>query len=160
MAAVPDKDSPLDREPESPQWLGSVARRGLAQAHGEGWKELDVEEEEGPKWLGSVARREGTRNAEGGWVEAVETEEAERPMWLGSLARRGGAARSLVVIDTESTSKEEAPETTAETTTEPTDTAPGLKKILEPSAPTDELEERREAQETPGELGLHLRKAS
>ena len=160
MAAVPDKDSPLDREPESPQWLGSVARRGLAQAHGEGWKELDVEEEEGPKWLGSVARREGTRNAEGGWVKTVESEEAERPIWLGSLARRGNAARSLLVIDTESTSKEEAPETTAETTTEPTDTAPGLKKILEPSAPTDELEERREAQETPGELGLHLRKAS
>lgn len=157
MAAVPDKDSPLDREPKSPQWLGSVARRGLAQARGEGWKEPDAEKEERPKWLGSVARREGRYNADGGWEE---TEEAERPIWLGSLTRRGEAARSLVLTEAEPPSTEQAPKETVETPAAPTDTAPELKETLGPPTPTDELEERRRAQETAGELGLHLRIAS
>lgn len=158
MAATPDKDSPLEREPEAPRWLGSAVRRGLAQAHGAGWSEIDSEKEARPKWLGSVARREGTaRNGDEGWVDP---EEAERPMWLGSVARRGDAARSLVLIDMESTSTEQAPETTAETPTTPSETAPGLKEILRPSESTDELDERRKAQEAVGELGLSLHKAS
>lgn len=157
MTAAPDKDSPLDREPEGPRWLGSVARRGLAQAHGAGWTEGDSEEEARPLWLGSIARREGTRNEDGGWVDP---EEAERPKWLGSVARRGDPARSLVLIDMESTSIEEAPEKAEENTTPPADTSPALKETLKPSQTADELDERRKSQEAAGELGLHLRVAS
>ena len=163
MATAPDTDFPPDRNPGSPRWLGSAARRGLAQKHGAGWTEDVVDGEEvRPKWLGSVARREGSRGHDSGWVEP---EEAERPKWLGSLARRGDFARSLVLIDMESEPSELAPEQTAaipqeaENPTTPDGSGTGLTEILKPVQPPDELEERREPTGASGELGMHLRVA-
>jgi len=140
-----------------------MARRGLAQDHGAGWSEDEVDEEGArPKWLGSVARREGVRSDDPGWVDP---EEAERPNWLGSVARRGDSARSLVLIDMETEPSEQAPEKAsetpqgAETPATPADSSPGLAEILKPSQSADELEERRQSQIAAGELGLHLRVA-
>ena len=162
MAAAPDKDFPSDPNLEGPLWLGSMARRGVAQEHGAGWSEDGFDGEDArPKWLGSVARREGTRGDDSGWVDP---EEAERPKWLGSVARRGDA-RSLVLIDMETEPSEQAPgkasETPqgAETPATPADSSPGLAEILKPSQSADELEERRQSQIAAGELGLHLRVA-
>jgi hypothetical protein len=66
----------------------------------------------------------------------------------------------------ESDPSEQAPEKTAETPqaeanpTTPADSGPGLKEILKPSQPTDELEERRQSQSASGDLGMHIRAAS
>jgi len=160
MAAAPDKDFPSDPNLEGPLWLGSMARRGVAEEHGAGWSEDGFDGEEArPKWLGSVARREGTRCEDSGWVDP---EEAERPRWLGSLARRGVAARSLVLIDMEtepvSEQSAEAPQKT-DSPSAPADPVPGLKEILNPSQPADELDERRQPKGVAGELGMHLRVA-
>jgi len=162
MAAAPDKDFPSDPNLEGPLWLGSMARRGVAQEHGAGWSEDGFDGEDArPKWLGSVARREGTRGDDSGWVDP---EEAERPKWLGSVARRGDA-RSLVLIDMETEPSEQAPETAAGTSQDaatpvaPVASSPELKEILRPSHPADELEERREPKGISGDLGMHLRVA-
>ncbi|MGA9762430.1 MAG: hypothetical protein WBQ14_08410 [Gaiellaceae bacterium] len=159
MAAAPDKNFPLDADHEGPLWLGSMARRGAAPEHGAGWREDEFDGEDArPKWLGSVARREGTRPDGSGWVNPEET---ERPKWLGSVARRGVAARSLVLIDMETGPLEQASQEEAQTAQveeNPTTPAPGLKEILKPSQPTDELEERRQPKVS-GELGMHLRVA-
>jgi hypothetical protein len=164
MTAEPNTDYPSDRDPESPRWLGSVARRGLAQEHGAGWKEEELDGEGAqPKWLGSVARREGNRSDDPGWVDP---EEAERPKWLGSVARRGDSARSLVLIDMGAEPSEETPEKTAETPQEAEnpsttgDSSPGLKETLALPKPADELDERQQPQSIFGDLGLHLRIAS
>jgi len=168
MATAPDTDFPLDPNPESPRWLGSMARRGLAQEHGAGWTENEVDGEGArPKWLGSVARREGTRGDDPGWVDPEETEKAERPMWTGSVARRGDSARSLVLIDMEADTEpsEQATGKAGETPREAensiatTDTGPGLKEILKPSQSADESKESREPKGAAGDLGMHLRVA-
>jgi len=160
MAAAPNTDFPHDQNPEAPRWLGSIARRGLAQEHGVGWSEDKVDGEEArPKWLGSVARREGTHGDDSGWVDP---EEAERPKWLGSVARRGVSARSLVLIDMETEPSGQASKETAQVPQDaesPTTPAPDLKEILRPSQPADELEERRQPEAVSGELGMHLRVA-
>ena len=163
MAATPDKDFTPDRSPESPRWLGSMARRGLAQEHGAGWAEDEVHGEEArPKWLGSVARREGTRGDDSGWVDP---EEAERPKWLGSVARRGDSARSLVLIDMETEPSEQVPEKAAETPLGAENPTPiagsdsGPKELLKPSQPADELDDRRQPNGVAGDLGMHLRVA-
>ena len=159
MAAAPDKDFPSDPNLEGPLWLGSMARRGVAEEHGAGWSEDGFDGEDArPKWLGSVARREGTRSDDSGWVDP---EEAERPRWLGSAARRGVSARSLVLIDMETEPLEQASQEVTETPQEMTNStpAPELKEILRPSRSTDELEERRQPKGVSGELGMHLRVA-
>jgi hypothetical protein len=163
MTATPDTDFPPDQNPESPRWLGSIARRGLAEAHGAEWREEYFDGEDArPKWLGSVARREGTCGDDSGWVDP---EEAERPKWLGSAARRGVSARSLVLIDMDPEPVEQAPEKIAETPqgaenpAPPADPAPGLKEILKPSQLADQLEERRQPNAVSGELGMQLRVA-
>lgn len=133
MATAPDTSFPSDLNPESPRWLGSTLRRGLAQEHGAGWTENEVDEEEArPKWLGSVARREGRRgDDESGWVDP---EEAERPIWLGSVVRRGDSARSLVLIDMGDEPSEPAPKDSTETPqaeatlSTTVDSSPGVKE--------------------------------
>jgi len=160
MTTTPDTEFPFASDPDSPRWLGSAARRGLAAEHGAGWKEEEVVEEARPKWLGSVARRDGSRSRGPGWVEP---EEAERPKWLGSVARRGDAERSLVLIDMESEPNEliseDSPDAPAPADIPPAAAAaPELAEILKPSQPPDELEERRPP-DAPGELGMHLRVA-
>ena len=159
MTATPDRDFASSGDFEGPRWLGSVARRGLAQQHGVGWTEEEVDGEDArPRWLGSVARREGTRSDDPGWVDP---EEVERPKWLGSVARRGDSARSLVLIDMETEPSEQVPEETAataqetETPTSPAGSSPPLKEILTPSQEAGESEEHRDA----GDLGMHLRVA-
>jgi hypothetical protein len=162
MAATPEKDSPRDRNPESPRWLGSVARRGLAESHGAGWTEFEDGEGERPKWLGSVARREGSRTSGDGWVEA---DKVEQPKWLGSVARRGASPRSLVLIDMETTSTEQTREETSETPQEAEN--PGATvvsgTVSEASStqpePIDELDDRRQTRVVAGEIGMHLRVA-
>ncbi|MHB8060044.1 MAG: hypothetical protein ACYDHO_04345 [Gaiellaceae bacterium] len=156
MTTAPDTNIPPDRNHESPRWLGSALLRGLAQEHGVGWAEDEVNEEEArPKWLGSVARREGTHGDDSGWVDP---EEAERPFWLGSAARRGDPNRSLVLIDMQDEPGEWAPEEPAETPQTATDpstsagSSPSLKETLKPQA-SDELGDRRKSQEVAGELG-------
>ena len=163
MTATPDRDFASNRDFEGPRWLGSVARRGLAQQHGVGWTEEEVDGEDArPIWLGSVARREGTRSDDSGWVDP---EEAERPKWLGSVARRGDSARSLVLIDMEPEPDEQVPEETAATAQEtvtpiaPAGSSPPLKEILKPSQAAGEAEECREPKGIAGDLGMHLRVA-
>ncbi|GEM_PF-1048682 len=164
MATAPDTSFPSDLNPESPRWLGSTLRRGLAQEHGAGWTENEVDEEEArPKWLGSVARREGRRGGdESGWVDP---EEAERPIWLGSMVRRGDSARSLVLIDMGDEPSEPAPKDSAETPqaeatpSTTVDSSPGVKEILKPAQASNELEEHRQPKGASGDLGMHLRVA-
>jgi hypothetical protein len=162
MTTAPNTDFPPDRDSDdAPRWLGSATRRGLAQEHGAGWKEDEVEEEDArPKWLGSVARRDGTCGDDSGWVDPEET---ERPKWLGSAARRGDA-RSLVLIDMENepddkaTEKTETPRAAADPVTK-NEPAPSLKETLKPAQAADELDERRNPQQVIGDLGMHLRVA-
>jgi len=157
MTAAPDKDFPSDSNLEGPLWLGSMARRGVAEEHGAGWSEDGFDGEDArPKWLGSVARRDGTRGDDSGWVDPEET---ERPKWLGSVARRGVSARSLVLIDMETEPVSEQSAETPQKADSPSAPAPGLKEILMPSQPADELDERRQPKGVAGELGMHLRVA-
>ena len=165
MATAPDTDSPRDEDRESPRWLGSAARRGLAQPYGAGWTESEDGEEARAQWLGSVARREGSHASGDGWAES---DQGERPKWLGSAVRRGVSAPSLVLIDTETAPIEQAREETPETpqpqgadirdAPEGSGTVP--KVSPKPSEPNDELDERRQTRVVAGEIGMHLRVAS
>jgi len=153
MATTPETDSPRDQDPESPRWVGSAARRGLAQSRGAGWDESEDGEEARPKWLGSVTRREGSHASGDGWVES---DQGEQLRWLGSAARRGVSPRSLVLIDMETAPIEQAREETPKT---PQRAGTVPEASPEPSEPSDELDERRQTRVVAGEIGMHLRVA-
>jgi hypothetical protein len=162
MATAPETDSSRDEGPESPRWLGSVARRGLAQPRGAGWDESEDGEEARSQWLGSVARREGSHANGDDWAES---DQGEQPKWLGSAARRGVSAPSLVSIDMETTPIEQAREETPETPqgADNRDASEGSGTVPEaspkPSEPSNELDERRQTRVVAGEIGMHLRVA-
>ncbi|MGZ4398864.1 MAG: hypothetical protein ACXVZ1_10680 [Gaiellaceae bacterium] len=66
---------------ERPQWLGSLARRGVGRRE-HGWRE--PERGDVPRWLGSVARREGRTQI----PPSFDARDPEMPRWLGSEERR------------------------------------------------------------------------
>lgn len=164
MPTAPEADFPHDRDPQSPRWLGSALRRGLAQSRGAGWSEIEDGEEARPKWLGSVARREGSHVSGYGWVES---DQDEQPRWLGSAARRGLSAPALFLIDPETAPIEQAREEIPETrqgADNPAAASEGSSTVPEASPkpssePSDELEERRQTRVVAGEIGMHLRVA-
>jgi len=162
MATELETDTPRDQDPESPGWLGSATRRGLAQSRGTGWDESEDGEEARPKWLGSIARREGSHASGDGWVES---DQGEQLRWLGSAARRGVSPRSLVLIDMETAPIEQAREETSETQqgADNRSASVGSGTVSEaspkPSEPSDELDNRRQTRVVAGEIGMHLRVA-
>ncbi len=162
MATTPEADFPRDQSSESPRWLGSAARRGLAQSRGTGWDESEDGEAARPEWLGSVARREGTHVSGNGWAES---DQDEQPRWLGSAARRGVSPPSLVLVDTETApieqTRKETPETPQGADSRDASEGPGAvpETSPEPSEPSDELGKRRQTRVVAGEIGMHLRVA-
>jgi len=175
MASVPEMDSSPEQEPAASRWLGSVARRGDAEAHGEGWTGNEGEGAEQPRWLGSVARREGSHSSGAGWVEPEQT---ERPRWVGSVARRGErqqptenaepggeGSRSLYLVDLEPTSEDSGEENEGQSTgswqgsrgrarlNAVRVTVPEHPELFEPG---DELGKRR-TRVVAGALGMSLR---
>ena len=162
MVTEPETDTPRDQDPESSGWLGSAARRGLAQTRGTGWDESKDGEEARPKWLGSVARREGSHASGDGWVES---DQGEQPKWLGSVARRGVSPRSLVLIDMEAAPTEQAREETPETRQGGENCSAAVvsgtvsEASSKPLESTDELDDRRQTRVVAGEIGMHLRVA-
>jgi hypothetical protein len=162
MATAPESDTPRDQDQESPRWLGSVARRGLAQSHGAGWTESADEDAARPQWLGSVARREGSRTGGDGWVES---DQVEQPKWLGSIARRGASPRSLVLIDMETAPAKQTGKETPEApqAVESCSASAGSGTVPETSSKlaklNDELDDRRQTRVVAGEIGMQLRVA-
>jgi hypothetical protein len=183
MTAAPDSNSSCD-EPieESPRWLGSAARRGLATASGSGWTERNEEDGEHPRWLGSVARRGGSQATGTGWVEP---EHADGRRWLGSAARRGdrvqvtesagareGSSNSLYLIDLDAKNEPGAAEEVAALTTvswEGSGARAGHDEVSPPPAeedgspapePETEPKDERPEKYVVGELGMRIRVAA
>jgi len=172
MASAPELNPSREQEPAASPWLGSAARRGDAQAHGEGWTGNEGGDAEQTRWLGSVARREGSHTGGAGWVDP---EQDERPRWVGSVARRGNreettekaesggsSAQSLYLVDLEPKS-EDAGEESEEQSRGSWQGSGGRARLNEaraafskPFEPGDELGERR-ARYVVGELGMRLR---
>jgi hypothetical protein len=135
---LPDIDSQERFRDGQPLWLGSTARRGIAGARGEGWKEKEGERQ--PRWLGSIARRDPSRVAGPGWKE---TNGDQRPRWLGSVARRNLTA----------------PLGATDSTVSPGDDTRGDLGETASPPPVDELAARRQARFVTGALGMQLRVA-
>jgi len=173
MAMAPELDPSREQEPVASPRLGSVARRGDAQAHGGGWEGNEREDTEKPRWLGSLVRREGSQTSGAGWVEP---EEAERPRWVGSVARRGDqtqppekaepsddSVHSLSLVELESENEATGSEPAEQESSADWRGSGGrarlneVREVLpEPFEPDDEFGERR-TRYVVGELGMSLR---